>query len=546
MVVVMVGAAERFGLDLVLSVKEWEGSTDVTVRLDGDAKDYEVSGSFNWDEEITVGMSFKDAHLERFALEMTASGETDGGLSGKTGLSISVDGDELVDALLEGAASVDDRVELSASLHNKNEEVFSMALGAEGDTDDRLYGKATLEMSVADEELFDAHAEASADWSWRHEDDFQLTTHLLNQNEELFRMALAARGDDKDGLQGETSLIVAIAEEELLDGRATGSARFSGGDDVALAFTVENQNKGLVSAQMTAHGESDDALLLGETTLEVTLAEEKAVDATAHASARWEDDWVLKLSLANDNAAIFAIDGTLDGKVELGSLSGDGAGTLVVTLGDEKALDLAYDGSVSTDPIQLSASITESGDNLMSLEASGSWDKRDGGGVDGACSIDLSTGGDSLFTFGGPIGATDIEAGDRVCLFMDMDLDKRGVFGSKAMSADLTMGVAVDEWGSGLQIAQSEATMAMTGAGLGNGFTVGTWDADKASEPVDRDACDATAEVSMDVFVSSIEKRKWVPPTEAPTLAPTMKPTPRPTPTPTRAPTPESVVVEGS
>ena len=70
--------------------------------------------------------------------------------------------------------------------------------------------------------------------------------------------------------------------------RATGSARFSGGDDVALAFTVENQNKGLVSAQMTAHGESDDGLLLGETTLEVTLAEEKAVDATAHASAPFQ------------------------------------------------------------------------------------------------------------------------------------------------------------------------------------------------------------------------------------------------------------------
>ena len=50
----------------------------------------------------------------------------------------------------------------------------------------------------------------------------------------------------------------------------------------------------------------------------------------------------------------------------------------------------------------------------------------------------------------------------------------------------------------------------------------------------------------MDVFVSSIEKRKWVPPTEAPTPQPTHAPTPRPTPTPTRAPTPEPVVVEGS
>ena len=205
-------------------------------------------------------------------------------------------------------------------------------------------------------------------------------------------MKMTARGEDADGLQGETSLMVAISEEELLDGRATGSARFSGGDDVALAFTVENQNKGLVSAQMTAHGEGDDALLLGETTLEVTLAEEKAVDATAHASARWEDDWVLKLSLANDNAAIFAIDGTLDGKVELGSLSGDGAGTLVFTLGDEKALDLAYDGSVSTDPAQLSVSLSNGGDNIVGLAASGNWGERDGGGFDS----------DGLFVPSGP------------------------------------------------------------------------------------------------------------------------------------------------
>ena len=91
----------------------------------------------------------------------------------------------------------------------------------------------------------------------------------------------------------------------------------------------------------------------------------------------------------------------------------------------------------------------------MSLEASGSWDARDGGGVDAAGSIDLSTGGHSLFTFGGTLGANDIEAGDRVCLFMDMDLDKRGVFGSKAVSSELAMGLAIDDWGSGLQIAQS-------------------------------------------------------------------------------------------
>merc|ERR1719421_2019541 len=540
MVVVMVGAAERFGLDLVLSVKEWEGSTDVTVRLDGDAKDYEVSGSIDWDEELIFGMSFKDAHLERFALEMTASGETDGGLSGKTGLSISVDGDELVDALLEGAASVDDRVELSASLHDKNEEVFSMALGAGGDTDDRLYGKATLQMSVADEELFDAHAEASADWSWRHEDDFQLTTHLLNQNEELFRMKMTARGEDADGLQGETSLMVAVAEEELLDGRATGSAQWRRDtyeDDLNFNLALVNDNDPIFSIVGVLNGDIKDDSGSGDGTLVVTLGDNKALDLAYDGSVS-TDPAQLSVSLSNggDNIVGLAASGNW-GERDGGGFDSDG--TLVFTLGDEKALDLAYEGSFSTDPIQLTASLSNGGDNLMGLETSGSWDKRDGGGVDAAGSIDLSTGGHSLFTFGGTLGANDIEAGDRVCLFMDMDLDKRGVFDSKAVSSELAMGLAIDDWGSGLQIAQSEATMAMTGAGLGNGFTVGTWDADKASEPVDRDACDATAEVSMDIFVSSIEKRKWVPPTKAPTPEPTRAPTPRPTPTPTSAPTPE-------
>ena len=433
----MEGAVERFGLDLALHGDLEGGEATVAFSLSGGAPSsgsdltWHVHGEADlalhgegrsgstatrrtttavadWDEEMVVGMSFKEAHLERFALEMTASGDNDDGLSGKTGLTISIDGDELVDALLEGAASVDDLVSLSASLHNKNEEVFSMALGAEGDTDDRLYGKT------------------------RAADVRRRRGALRRPRGGECRLVLAPRGRLPAHDASVKSERGALPHED--DGARRGRGRPAGrdvahgrhrrrgaagrprdgersspeGDDVALAFTVENQNKGLVSAQMTAHGESDDALLLGETTLEVTLAEEKAVDATAHASARWEDDWVLKLSLANDNAAIFAIDGTLDGKVELGSLSGDGAGTLVVTVGDEKALDLAFEGAVSTDPMQLSASLSNSGDNLMSLEASrSSWGQRsDGGGVDAAGSIDLSTGGHSLFTLAAPSART--------------------------------------------------------------------------------------------------------------------------------------------
>jgi len=49
----------------------------------------------------------------------------------------------------------------------------------------------------------------------------------------------------------------------------------------------------------------------------------------------------------------------------------------------------------------------------------------------------------------------------------------------------------------------------MTGAGLGEGFTVSTWDADATQGTVDRAACDAVVDVDLSLFMASPEKRKF-------------------------------------
>ena len=49
--------------------------------------------------------------------------------------------------------------------------------------------------------------------------------------------------------------------------------------------------------------------------------------------------------------------------------------------------------------------------------------------------------------------------------------------------------------------------MAMTGAGLGEGFTVSTWDADATQGTVDRAACDAVVDIEVSLFAASPEKR---------------------------------------
>ena len=86
----------------------------------------------------------------------------------------------------------------------------------------------------------------------------------------------------------------------------------------------------------------------------------------------------------------------------------------------------------------------------------------------------------------------------------------RGFFGSEDMYSDMSMGLAFDDFAwFDAELADSEASMAMTGAGLGEGFTVSTWDADATQGTVDRAACDAVVDVDLSLFMASPEKRKF-------------------------------------
>ena len=103
-----------------------------------------------------------------------------------------------------------------------------------------------------------------------------------------------------------------------------------------------------------------------------------------------------------------------------------------------------------------------------------------------------------------------VEGVGRTCFFTAFDANMRGFFGSEDMYSDMSMGLAFDDFAwFDAELADSEASMAMTGAGLGEGFTVSTWDADATQGTVDRAACDAVVDVDLSLFMASPEKRKF-------------------------------------
>ena len=101
-----------------------------------------------------------------------------------------------------------------------------------------------------------------------------------------------------------------------------------------------------------------------------------------------------------------------------------------------------------------------------------------------------------------------VEGVGRTCFFTAFDANMRGFFGSEDMYSDMSMGMAFDDFAwFDAELADSEASMAMTGAGLGEGFTVSTWDADATQGTVDRAACDAVVDIEVSLFAASPEKR---------------------------------------
>ena len=129
----------------------------------------------------------------------------------------------------------------------------------------------------------------------------------------------------------------------------------------------------------------------------------------------------------------------------------------------------------------------------------------------GAGSLSVTVGDDDVFSLEASVDAPDaVEGVGRTCFFTAFDANMRGFFGSEDMYSDMSMGLAFDDFAwFDAELADSEASMAMTGAGLGEGFTVSTWDADATQGTVDRAACDAVVDVDLSLFMASPEKRKF-------------------------------------
>ena len=126
-------------------------------------------------------------------------------------------------------------------------------------------------------------------------------------------------------------------------------------------------------------------------------------------------------------------------------------------------------------------------------------------------SLSVKVGDDDVFSLEASVDAPDaVEGVGRTCFFTAFDANMRGFFGSEDMYSDMSMGLAFDDFAwFDAELADSEASMAMTGAGLGEGFTVSTWDADATQGTVDRAACDAVVDIDLSLFMASPEKRKF-------------------------------------
>ena len=125
--------------------------------------------------------------------------------------------------------------------------------------------------------------------------------------------------------------------------------------------------------------------------------------------------------------------------------------------------------------------------------------------------LSVAADGDDVFSVAAAVDAPeDVTGVGRTCFYTAFDANMRGFFGSEDMYGDMSMGMAFDDfdWFSS-SLAESEASMAMTGAGLGEGFTVSTWDADATQGTVDRADCDAVVDLDLSLFMASPEKRKF-------------------------------------
>jgi len=424
---------------------------------------------------------------ETFYAAMTANGEADDGVSGSTALVVRVDGESKVDVGLSGSVDTGgDAHDVVARLAVTSDgvEEFALVTTMDGSAKSEAYegyltGAMELQMAAAGDDAFAAELEGDLAWKVPRESTVQgCTCHDQGSTDEY----RATTEDQQDELD--------VCE---IDEWAREWYCWYGSESY-----VWNGNGWYGFPRWCATDSSSCGFCDG------TIADGKC----------W--DWVQPVDGEYEDYGADAVEASMTMKLSAPESIGEPLEEVVgVALGVDACVQLD-DGArnkgcrpAHADDVTITVTADLDADVDL-ITAAVTFDVREDDDA-GDGSLSVKVGDDDVFSLEASVDAPDaVEGVGRTCFFTAFDANMRGFFGSEDMYSDMSMGMAFDDFAwFDAELADSEASMAMTGAGLGEGFTVSTWDADATQGTVDRAACDAIVDIDLSLFMASPEKRKF-------------------------------------
>ena len=435
---------------------------------------------------------------ETFYAAMTANGEADDGVSGSTALVVRVDGESKVDVELSGSVDTGgDAHDIVASLSVTSDgvEEFALTTTMDGSADNEAYagvvtGAMELHIAAAGDDAFGA--ELGGDLAWKRPKESTVQGCTCEGEEWTY----SPWGDDYQGSTDEYRATTEDQQDELdvceIDewarewycwygyeyyvwdyGYMYGFPRWCATDSSSCGFCDGTIADGKCWDWVQTDGEYED---YGADAVEASMT----MKLSAPESIGEPLEEVVGVALGVDACVQFD----------------DGA--------RNKGCRAAHDDDVT---ITVTADLDADVDLIT---AAVTFDVREDDDA-GDGSLSVKVGDDDVFSLEASVDAPDaVEGVGRTCFFTAFDANMRGFFGSEDMYSDMSMGMAFDDFAwFDAELADSEASMAMTGAGLGEGFTVSTWDADATQGTVDRADCDAVVDLDLSLFMASPEKRKF-------------------------------------
>ena len=439
---------------------------------------------------------------ETFYAAMTANGEADDGVSGSTALVVRVDGESKVDVGLSGSvhglafdSSGGDAHDIVASLSVTSDgvEEFALVTTMDGSAKSEGYegyltGAMELQIAAAGDDAFAAELEGDLAWKEPKESTVQGCTCTGEEwtyspwgndyqgSTDDYRPTTEDQQDELDVCEIDEVWGCLYGQENYIwdYGYYYGFPRWCATDSSSCGFC----------------------------------------DGTIEGGGCW--DWVQPVDGEYEDYGADAVEASMTMKLSAPESIGEPLEEVVgVALGVDACVQLddgaRNKGCRAAHADDVTITVTADLDADVDLiTAAVTFDVREDDDA-GDGSLSVKVGDDDVFSLEASVDAPDaVEGVGRTCFFTAFDANMRGFFGSEDMYSDMSMGLAFDDFAwFDAELADSEASMAMTGAGLGEGFTVSTWDADATQGTVDRAACDAVVDIDLSLFMASPEKRKF-------------------------------------